>query len=422
MSTIERMNEYLQDIVASYLTAGDLCCLIQTSKLCATTFLPYLYQRVTSNAMQTIADATSLTSLLCRYHPASYVRHLTLDGGTGPTHNQRTQTGLTIIDRMVRLPNLRSFAFYSTSLTLADVFKGSPSRLRPVKLLLACPMLDINSRKTLSIVRSLVTPNIRSLTLKFPAFAPQPAEYTLNKMIMQVLPSLTSLVELKILLATRSTDVVNWKTDGTPRRKTLADLFHGKYMDLPALRLFSLKEMSYHIHIDRFLERHPLLLSLHVECGGFDHFPLPDWRSVRTLPSLTHFKGSLANVNYLLAHCQTSINSLTIVSGPGSCHAFDTFSTLIEANPNIRKMELQENGGYIGHVMSQYLTTCTNVETLAVDFGCSVTVVDEGIESKVFEGALRDVILHHKLNGTLSNFDLEIVTHISKKIICGAIF
>ncbi|KAH7874571.1 uncharacterized protein C8R40DRAFT_1107018 [Lentinula edodes] len=267
-------------------------------------------------------------------------------------------------------------------------------------------------------------------------------------MIMQILPSLTSLVELKISLATRTTDVVNWKTDGTPRPKTLADLFHGKIIDLPALRLFSLKEMSYHIHIDRFLERHPLLQSLHVECGGFDHLPLPDWRSVRTLPSLTHFKGSLANVNYLLAHCQTSINSLTIVGGPGSRHAFDTFSTLIEANPNIRKMELQENGGYIGHVMSQYLTTCTNVETLAVDFRCSVTVVglwvdcvleclklpnvhklviriprqDEGIQSKVFEGALGDVILHHKLNGTLCNFDLDIVSHSSKKIICGAIF
>lgn len=187
-------------------------------------------------------------------------------------------------------------------------------------------------------------------------------------MFAQVLPALINVHTLNLSLNTASKNVIASYTDKTPRPNTLAKLFHDSDMTLPALRAFSLRETSYHIHIDRFLNRHTHLRWVHLDCGVFDFLPIPDLINVRSLKSLTHFGGSLANVNYILTHCETCLTSLAIVGGPGSGDEVESFLQLMKENPGLRCLRLNECGGYIGDCLVRYLSCCGNIESLAVTF------------------------------------------------------
>ncbi|KAH7877532.1 uncharacterized protein C8R40DRAFT_1094221 [Lentinula edodes] len=39
----------------------------------------------------------------------------------------------------------------------------------------------------------------------------------------------------------------------------------------------------------------------------------------------------------------------------------------------LRKLELQEEGGYIGNIIDCYLQNCPSIDELSIDFRCSIT-------------------------------------------------
>ncbi|KAJ4488892.1 hypothetical protein C8J55DRAFT_557912 [Lentinula edodes] len=85
--TLPLVHDDLLREVASYLTRVDISSMAQSSKFFAAKLLPILYQTITINALQTIANPISLTFDLCSAHPASYRddRHRPKSPFTHPT-------------------------------------------------------------------------------------------------------------------------------------------------------------------------------------------------------------------------------------------------------------------------------------------------------------------------------------------------
>ncbi|KAJ3868086.1 hypothetical protein EV359DRAFT_60921 [Lentinula novae-zelandiae] len=199
-----------------------------------------------------------------------------------------------------------------------------PVRLRPQELRLVGPFIDKHERRSLSIIRALVSSNLHSLTLCFPAFHYQPNEYTIAKMLRQIIPALHNLHVFKLCLNTPLKEVKQWRADGTPRANTLANIFNDNLFTLPLLQAFSFEELTYH-------------------CSVFDLNPIPDIAIGGSLRLLTHFKGSLANVNALMTRWDHNLISVSVVGGPSSVDSVDCFRHNIEGSMTLWDLKLHED-------------------------------------------------------------------------------
>ncbi|KAJ3921532.1 hypothetical protein F5877DRAFT_76128 [Lentinula edodes] len=237
-------------------------------------------------------------------------------------------------------------------------------------------------------------------------------------MLRQIMPSLSNLRVFKLSLNTPHNHTKLWRADGTPRANTLAYMFYDDLFTLPLLRIFSFEELMYHVHVDRFLLRHPQLHSLHLQCSVFDLNPIPDIAMGGSLRLLTHFRGTLANVNAIIARWDHNLVSISVVGGPSSGDSVQCFRNNIERSLNLQSLDLQEEGGYIGDMLFGILASCNTVEALSIDFRCSITLqelwtehvlrcmvlpnirvlviriarADEQFEKHVFEHAMRSLM------------------------------
>lgn len=152
--TLTHVHDDLLQEIASYLSRGDISSMAQTSKSLAAKFFPILYQTITINALQTIANPISLTFDLCSAHPATYVRDIDLHTDASRVQQRILQSAMSVIDRKVHSHTLRRLTISSATFTLADIFKLSPNRLHAQILILECPVIEVGGRKSLSIIAS----------------------------------------------------------------------------------------------------------------------------------------------------------------------------------------------------------------------------------------------------------------------------
>ncbi|KAJ3929521.1 MAG: hypothetical protein NXY57DRAFT_1040753, partial [Lentinula lateritia] len=293
MASLRDINIDLLFELISYLSAADLANLAQTTKHYGSVFFLYLYRSITTNALHTLTDVNSLTAMLCDDLLASYVRQIRLDPDDSHVDSLALKAGI-------------------------------PVRLCPQELRLVGPFINKHERRSLSIIHALVSSNLHSLTLCFPAFHYQPNEYTIAKMLRQIIPALHNLHVFKLCLNTPLEEVKQWRADGTPCANTLAHIFSDNLFTLPLLQAFSFEELTYH-------------------CSVFDLNPIPDIAIGGSLCLLTHFKGLLANVNALMTRWDHNLISVSVVGGPSSVDSVDCFRHNIEGSMTLRDLKLHED-------------------------------------------------------------------------------
>ncbi|KAJ3893023.1 hypothetical protein GG344DRAFT_64107 [Lentinula edodes] len=248
-------------------------------------------------------------------------------------------------------------------IAFCDTFKSCPLRLRPRELRLVGPFIDKHERRSLSIILFII--NVAN-------------EYTIAKMLRQIIPTLHNLHVFKLCLNTPLEEVKQWRADRTPRANTVAHIFNVDLFTLPLLQAFSFEKLTYH-------------------CSVFDFNPIPDIAIGGPLRLLTHFKGSLANVNALMTRWDHNLISVSVVGGPSSVDSVDCFRHNIEGSMTLRDLKLQEEGGTCGdssrfeQLWIEHVLRCMLLPRLRV-LVIRITRADDHIEQHIFEEAMRSLI------------------------------
>ncbi|KAJ3883367.1 hypothetical protein F5051DRAFT_191576 [Lentinula edodes] len=320
-------NDPLREIT-SYLPSLAIASLSAVSRHFAASCLPVLYWSVTVSSLGTLAQSQPFVSRLTGQHPAAYVRTIVVGSSRREVLPSTIRSGLQSVDNRALNPCLLNLEIWSQELTLADVFARSPGRLAPTTLRFECPLIADSPRKSLAVMRSLVSTNLTSLTIYFPYFAPQPRSSTLHKMFMQITPALINVTVFDIWLNSTERDIVPRQKDGNPQPNTLPSAFSSNWFSLPSLRTFLFRDSLYDVPLHPFLTRHPLINNLTLDIDNFDWLPIPDLASGGHLPRLLAFTGTLPNVSSILRSWSTTLTMISVVE-----HELQLFLGLLPRHP-----------------------------------------------------------------------------------------
>ncbi|KAJ3919781.1 hypothetical protein F5877DRAFT_66305 [Lentinula edodes] len=372
--TLTDLNDDLLLELTTYLGLLDIASLSAVSKSLAATFIPVLYRSVNVSAFSTLSCVKPLVSRLGGQHPACFVRKVVVGSSRREVFPSTIQAGFLSLDSRAKNACLLYLEIWSLEFTLADVFARSPARLAPTALRLQCPLIAGSARKSLAIMRSLVTTNLTSLTVYFPFFTPQLSvsahTRSLHKMFTHIMPALVNVVFLDLWLNTVESDTVPLRKNGEPQPNTLASAFTSDWFFLPSLRCFVFRDSLYDVPLHAFLSRHPLINNLTIDIDNFDWRPIPDLDDGGVLPRLLEFSGTLPNVSCILRSWSTTITTVNVVGPRSSEHELQLFLKLIPTYPNIVCLRLLVADGYRPDVLHQLLSACSHVESLTVLLDC----------------------------------------------------
>ncbi|GAW00965.1 hypothetical protein LENED_002527 [Lentinula edodes] len=358
-------NDSLREIT-SYLPSSAIASLSAVSRHFAASCLPVLYRSVTVSSLGTLAQTEPFVSRLTGQHPAAYVRTIVVGSSRREVLPSTIRSGLQSVDNRALNPCLLNFEIWSQQFTLADVFARSPGRLAPTTLRFECPLIANSARKSLAVMRSLVSPNLTSLTIYFPYFAPQPRSSTLHKMFMQITPALINVTVLDIWLNSTVRDIVPRQRNGNPKPNTLPSAFTSDWFSLPSLRTFLFRDSLYDVPLHPFLTRHPLIHNLTLDIDNFDWLPIPDLTSGGHLPRLLAFTGTLPNVSTFLRSWSTALTMITVVGPRSSEHELELFLGLLPRHANVVTLRLLVDDGYQTDVLKRLLSACCHIVSLTV--------------------------------------------------------
>ncbi|KAJ3919782.1 hypothetical protein F5877DRAFT_77776 [Lentinula edodes] len=254
-----------------------------------------------------LARSDSLTYELAGFHPAAYVRYLTVNTGVDKELVfAYFKTALANIEAMSMNKKLDMLSFASRNVCLAEVWgRFVPGSLLVRRLVCRCPLRSgILTDDIFNVFRSLLA---HSSCVDFDwLMVDDPPSYVDIAELMKTIHNTAPKLDTLKLAIPPVGDVGDYMSV----QKVVDD----RMFYFPRLRTFAFEESFGNVSLASFFERHPYIGSI-AYCGIHNHLPIAnDIRDGRLLASLFAFVGNIDNVIILGGALAGRLTRLTVTS------------------------------------------------------------------------------------------------------------